>query len=360
MARGQAPWPESGSRRRRPTDARSCSAAAALVVAMQRRARSGGSSLSNVTRSPGRRVVEATARRRGGTGGRVPSVLRPGAVDGVADERMPDRREVNADLVGATGLQATASRATSAGACNSSTTSYSVRAGRPSATTAILVGSAGSRPIGASTMPWAAAGWPHTRATYRRVGRVGGELGDQATRWPRPFGRRRAVPSSRRRGGGRCPGRSGVADPGDVGKSRQQAVDQRAVGVAGAGMDHQPGRLVDDDRPPRRRGRRRTRRPVVRLRAVPASGSPSCRWPRGAPASRRTLPDAGHVAVDLHGPAGDQLGGGRSADVGEEGDHPVEALPVRGRRAPLRRSRRPQRGQQEQRRRRPRSPRRRG
>ena len=42
---------------------------------------------------------------------------------------------------------------------------YSVRAGLPSTTTAIRSGSPGSRPIGASMMPWGASGWPHTTAS---------------------------------------------------------------------------------------------------------------------------------------------------------------------------------------------------
>ena len=49
-----------------------------------------------------------------------------------------------------------------------------------------------------------------------------------------------------------------------------------------------------------------------------------------APAVRRTLPDGGDLAVDAHRLTSDELGGDRSADVGEEGDHSVEALPVEG------------------------------
>ncbi len=43
------------------------------------------------------------------------------------------------------------------------------------------------------------------------------------------------------------PGPVWLADAGDVGKSRQQPVDQRSRRVAGAGMDDQTGRLVDHD-----------------------------------------------------------------------------------------------------------------
>ena len=43
------------------------------------------------------------------------------------------------------------------------------------------------------------------------------------------------------------PGRVALADAGDVGEAGEQAVDQRAVAVAGARVHDQPGRLVDHD-----------------------------------------------------------------------------------------------------------------
>ena len=43
------------------------------------------------------------------------------------------------------------------------------------------------------------------------------------------------------------PGPVRLADAGELGEAGQQPVDERAVGVAGAGMDDETGRLVDDD-----------------------------------------------------------------------------------------------------------------
>ncbi len=55
------------------------------------------------------------------------------------------------------------------------------------------------------------------------------------------------LPASRR---WTIPGRSAVSplpSAGDVREAGEQAVDEGAVGIAGAGMDDEPGRLVDDD-----------------------------------------------------------------------------------------------------------------
>ena len=43
------------------------------------------------------------------------------------------------------------------------------------------------------------------------------------------------------------PGRSGSPTAASSGKRCEQPVDERAVRVAGSGMDDEPGRLVDDD-----------------------------------------------------------------------------------------------------------------
>ena len=99
--------------------------------------------------------------------GRVSAERRaPLAVGRVADERVADGGEVDADLVGAPGLQpARQPGQRRPGRRAGRRTWYSVRAGLPSTTTAILSGSAGSRPIGASMMPCGASGWPHTTAS---------------------------------------------------------------------------------------------------------------------------------------------------------------------------------------------------
>ena len=83
------------------------------------------------------------------------------------------------------------------------------------------------------------------------------------------------------------PGRAGIADVGELRVARQEAVHQRAVGVTGAGMHHQPrglghhrdvGVLVPhDDRRPSDR--------VAGARAPPAPPAPRSR----SPASSRRL-----------------------------------------------------------------------
>ena len=122
------------------------------------------------------------------------------------------------------------------------------------------------------------------------------------------------------------PGRCGSPDVGDLGVAGQQAVDERAVAVAGAGVHHQAGRLVDDDdvvvdvddrdarrcgsgcgqrrRPRTRPGRRRARR---RRRAGRRRG-----WrPRRRPARRPSATSARRLGA---------------ADAGDHGDDAVDAL----------------------------------
>ena len=128
-------------------------------------ARSAGSGLSNVTRSPvtGWSNDSSAAWRNG----RVrPSVGAPVAVGRVADERVADGAEVDADLVRAPGLQPARQpgqlgrrvvarrrpRTRSAPACRR----------RPPPSSADRDG---SRPIGASMMPCGASGWPQTTAS---------------------------------------------------------------------------------------------------------------------------------------------------------------------------------------------------
>ena len=86
------------------------------------------------------------------------------------------------------------------------------------------------------------------------------------------------------------PGRCGSPIAGDLGVAGQQAVDQRAVGVAGAGMHDQPGRLVDDDHVlvvvDDRELRPSDRRRVASVVGSLVSSTSMC-WP----SCRRSLPD---------------------------------------------------------------------
>ena len=115
-----------------------------------------------------------------------------------------------------------------------------------------------------------------------------------------------------------------VADVGEHAETMQQPVDQRPVRVPGTGMDDHPGRLVDDHdvvvleddlEADRRICRRR-----LSTAGWPTGRPPRTRPRRGGPCRRRRF------AVHLHAAGGDGRRGDRAADVGEQGDHPVEAL----------------------------------
>ena len=112
----------------------------------------------NSSRSP---VVGVIERQLGGVQERAvePEQRAPLAVGRVADERVADRRRGGRGS-GGCGRSRAGSRAAPArpAPSNRSTTRYSVRAGRPSTTTAIRSGSRRSRPIGASITPCGAAG----------------------------------------------------------------------------------------------------------------------------------------------------------------------------------------------------------
>ena len=161
-------------------------------------------------------------------------------VDGIAQHRMADGREVHADLVGAPGLE----RHRETRGVLVAVDHLVVRARLP--------------PAGAHRHPRRVA---HRAANRRVDGAVGG-LGR-----PRPRPRRNAARPRGRRArarGRRTPRAAGhdqesaglaveavhdararrLADPGQV-VPREQAVHERAVAVSGAGMHHQPGRLVD-------------------------------------------------------------------------------------------------------------------
>ena len=158
---------------------------------------------------PGAPGDETSTGAHAGTGALARSCARTGApVAGVAADRMADRRQVGADLVGAPGLQRdlqqrgarqrldhleVGARRRAAGRCSVDMT---VRRRR-------------SRPSGASMVPRAgvrAAG--HQRQVgalhlARRGSCAGGRREPRRT-WPPP-----AAPTCRGRGGGRCPGARG-------------------------------------------------------------------------------------------------------------------------------------------------------
>ena len=125
----------------------------------------------------------------------------------------------------------------------------------------------------------------------------------------------------------------GLADAGDLGVAGDQAVHERAGGVAGAGVHDEAGRLVDTttsssscttvthdgrvghDARARRRRRRRSSTDVALGDAVLAAGH--------------------DLAADAHGAAGDEGGGRGAAAAGQQGDDAVEALAVQRRRHDL-------------------------
>ena len=125
------------------------------------------------------------------------------------------------------------------------------------------------------------------------------------------------------------PGRIGSPTPARLGEPGQQPVDQRPVGVAGARVHDQPGRLVDDDDvvvgvdDVEHHGRVGDR--AVRSVGITAgSTSTSCAFVEAHLArGRRRAVDAD--ATGCHGG-----GGSRAADVGQQGDHPVEPLAGEG------------------------------
>ena len=179
-----------------------------------------------------------------------------------------------------------------AGARSRSTTSYSVRAGLPSATTAIFSGSQGIAADRGVDDPVRRLGVaPHEGVVASPRG-AGGELRDQRGARPPVGGPRRAARSCRRRGGGRCPG-GRAADPGDVGKSGEQAVDQRARrGCRRRGGRRGPPACRRRPRR-RRRGRRRTRRRIgraARRRGIADGSTSTTAAPAEADLARRRRP----------------------------------------------------------------------
>ena len=174
-----------------------------------------------------------------------PAARRPGAVDRVARDRVPDRLEVDADLVRAAGDEVELEQ----GPAGEPLADPVARRRRPA------VGDdrharprAGSRPIGASMRPTAAATVPGderevglldpARLELRHEGRLGRVVaGDhqQAARVPVE-----AMDDARPL----HPGDPAGASPPSP---SEQRVDERAGGVAGRGWTTRPGGLVDDE-----------------------------------------------------------------------------------------------------------------
>ena len=125
------------------------------------------------------------------------------------------------------------------------------------------------------------------------------------------------------------PGRSDAADPGDVGKARQESVDQGAVWVAGPGMDDQPGRFVDDDHgcidvhDGELHG-------IVRRDGQCSSELPWCRWPRGHRSPGAPCRTWRRSSSTCTAPSAIRSAAIGATDVGHQRDDSIEALPAEG------------------------------
>ena len=117
------------------------------------------------------------------------------------------------------------------------------------------------------------------------------------------------------------PGSLRVAHAGQVREAGQQTGDERPVGVTGAGVDDDAGRLVDDDdglvgvddaQLDVRFGLDAGRRGVGEVDGQRRAGDEG------------RAPGGDRDAVDRHPAIGDQLGGLASRDVGQQRDGPVD------------------------------------
>ena len=222
---------------------RTDSAVAFVEVGRAPSARSAGSGSSNDSRSPVRGLVEAERARRGGTAGRAGS---PRARRRRCRRRRsgcPIALEVHADLMRAAGLEPAVERACTPDRVNATRTSYSVRAALPDSRTAMRV----RRAVGPPDRRVDHAARRRERAPHERdVPAVDACGSRSARRGCRTRAAVRATTSrplvSRSR---RCtmPGRISSPTRRHLGVQREQAVHERAVGVAGAGVHDEPGRL---------------------------------------------------------------------------------------------------------------------
>ena len=126
------------------------------------------------------------------------------------------------------------------------------------------------------------------------------------------------------------PGRSPLADTGDVGEAGEQTVHQRPAAIAGARMDHQAGRLVDHDDG------------VVGVHHREVDAGVRLRWfdhrdrrrvdPHEGTRAHPVLAAGDRDPVDAHSPGGDQRRRRRPAHVDQQRHHPVEPFAVERRR----------------------------
>ena len=246
-------------------------------------ASSAGSGSSNARRSPvvGWSNTSCAACRNGRSSA---DRLARAAVGGVADDRVADRARgaPGSDACGPVSSRQSSSAHT--GSSYATRTSYSVRAALPDSRTAMRVRRGGRPPDRRVDHAARRA----QRAPHERdVPALDGARRDLLARGSRTRAADRAATSSplvsRSR---RCtmPGRSSSPTVAISGIAREQAVHERAVGVTGAGVHDETGRLGDARSRRRRRSgrrRRRSRRP------------PAARRPRAPRASRSRCPRRG-------------------------------------------------------------------
>ena len=188
-------------------------------------------------------------RELGGMEERAPETERraPSSVRAVADQRVTDGGEVHADLVGATRLQPTLEA--------------SELGGRAVAPSHLVLG-ARRAPVDDDRHPHRVGGvapdrgvddavrrvrvipTPSRRSAARPCGRRTGRSATMPPRSVRATTSSPELPASRR---WTMPGRSGSPTAGEIREVVEESVHERALLVAGAGVDDQPGRLVDHD-----------------------------------------------------------------------------------------------------------------
>ena len=187
---------------------------------------------------------QAWRNRRSSPSGPRPARARP--VERVARDRMPDRIEVDADLVRPAGDEVQLQQRPAVEPLLDAV----ARDRRPAVgdDAPSVSAASGSRPIGASIRPTAAATLPWTRARYVFLIRRALSWAISEAWAPSCLATMSSPLVSRSR---RCtmPGRDDPGDPPVVRSARpsQERVDERVGRVAGRGMDDQPRWLVDDE-----------------------------------------------------------------------------------------------------------------